>query len=82
MPWTDQNYPQSMKNLMAPVRRKAIEIANALLEEEKMDEGKAIAIATAKAEEWAKNRGQQIYKKSTGRTNKQSAASDSSMHRK
>ena len=34
MPWTDKNYPQSMKNLMAPVRRKAIEIANALVEDE------------------------------------------------
>lgn len=68
MPWTDKNYPQSMKNLMAPVRRKAIEIANALLED-KMEEGRAISIATAQAEEWAKNRDMQIYKKSTGRTN-------------
>lgn len=78
MPWTDKNYPQSMKNLMAPVRRKAIEIANALVEDEKMEEGRAIAIATAKAEEWAKNRNQQIYKKSTGRSNEESAATDSS----
>lgn len=77
MPWTDENYPQSMKNLMAPVRRKAIEIANALIEEEKMEDGRAIAIATAKAEEWAKNRKQQIYKKSTGRTNEESTAADS-----
>ncbi len=82
MPWTEQNYPQSMKNLMAPVRRKAIEIANALLEEEKMDEGRAIAIATAKAEEWAKNRKQQIYKKSTGRSNDDSAAANSSAQKK
>ncbi|MDX2160075.1 MAG: DUF2188 domain-containing protein [bacterium] len=77
MPWTDQDYPQSLKNLMAPVRRKAIEIANALVEREHMEEGRAIAIATAKAEEWAKNRRQQIYKKSTGRTNADSAATDS-----
>ena len=34
------------------VRRKAIEIANALLEEG-YDEGKAIRIAIAKAKEWA-----------------------------
>ncbi len=81
MPWTDKNYPQSMKNLMAPVRRKAIEIANALVEDEKMEEGRAIAIATAKAEEWAKNRNQQIYKKSTGRTNEESAATHSGVRK-
>ena len=34
------------------MRRKAIEIANALLEEG-YDEGKAIRIAIAKAKEWA-----------------------------
>lgn len=62
MPWTDKDYPQSLKNFMAPVRRKAIDIANAILEQDK-DEGRAIAIATAQAEEWAKNRGMQIRKK-------------------
>jgi uncharacterized protein YdaT len=63
MPWSDDNYPISMKNLTADVRRKAIEIANALLEEGN-DEGRAIAIATAKAEEWAEGRGKQVKKKS------------------
>lgn len=82
MPWTDKDYPQSLKNLMAPVRRKAIDIANALVDDEKMDEGRAIAIATAKAEEWAKNRDLQIYKKRTGRTNDDSAATDSSAHKR
>jgi uncharacterized protein YdaT len=43
-----------MKNLPARTRAKAIEIANALLEEGN-DEGKAIAIGTAKAKEWALN---------------------------
>lgn len=62
MPWTRTDYPPSLKNLMAPVRNKAIEIANALLEEGH-DEGRAIAIATAKAEEWAENRGKQVRKK-------------------
>jgi len=38
------------------VRRKAIEIANALLAEG-CDEGKAIRIAIAKAKEWARKRG-------------------------
>ncbi len=50
-----------MKNLMAPVRNKAIEIANALLADGH-EEGRAIAIATAKAEEWGENRGKKIKK--------------------
>jgi uncharacterized protein YdaT len=45
-----------MSHLPALVREKAIEIANALLEEG-MDEGKAIRIAIAKAKEWAARRG-------------------------
>jgi uncharacterized protein YdaT len=61
MPWTKQNYPDSMKNHMAPVRYKAIEIANSLLKDG-YEEGRAIAIGTAKAEEWAKNRGKKVKK--------------------
>ena len=61
MPWTKENYPVSLKNLMAPVRNKAIEIANALLNEG-MDEARAIPIATARAEEWATNRNMKIRK--------------------
>jgi uncharacterized protein YdaT len=56
MPWTPQRYPASMSHLSAPVRRKAIEIANALLAEG-MEEGKAIRIAIAKAKQWARKRG-------------------------
>ena len=41
MPWTKKDYPDAMKNLPAPVRHKAIEIANAILEEGKLDEAKA-----------------------------------------
>jgi uncharacterized protein YdaT len=68
MPWTYQDYPASMKNLMAEVRRKAIDIANALLDEG-YEEGRAIAIATAQAEKWAQRRDKQIVKKnSTGMT--------------
>jgi uncharacterized protein YdaT len=44
-----------MRNLSPEVRRKAIEIANALLAEG-YDDGKAIRIAIAKAKEWAENR--------------------------
>jgi uncharacterized protein YdaT len=52
MPWTAQRYPVAMRYLPEPVRRKSIEIANALLDEG-MDEGRAIHIAIAKAKEWA-----------------------------
>jgi hypothetical protein len=52
MPWTADYFPVSMKHLSPLVRNKAIEIANALLDED-MDEGKAIRIAIAKAKEWA-----------------------------
>ncbi|WP_373511230.1 DUF2188 domain-containing protein [Persicitalea sp.] len=61
MPWTKKEYPPSLKNFMGPVRNKAIEIANALLDEG-YDEDRAIPIATAKAEEWGKNRNKKIRK--------------------
>lgn len=53
MPWNKNNYPDSLKNLNQETRNKAIEIANALIEKENMEEGRAIAIATSKAKEWA-----------------------------
>jgi uncharacterized protein YdaT len=56
MPWNSDYYPPSMSHLPEPVREKAIEIANALLEEG-MEEGKAIRIAIAKAKEWAARHG-------------------------
>lgn len=48
-------YPASMKRLDPEVREKAIEIANALLEQG-YDKGKAIRIATAKSKEWWRHR--------------------------
>lgn len=63
MPWNKKDYPNSMKNLTPEVRAKAIEIANKLYEDEKYEEGKAIAIATDTAEEWARNRGKKIKSK-------------------
>ncbi len=54
MPWNKNDYPASMKNLDERVRDKAVEIANALLDEG-YEEGRAIAIATSKAEEWDEN---------------------------
>lgn len=55
MPWNEKDYPPSMKNLDKKVRNKAIEIANALVEKENMEEGRAIPIAISRAKEWADN---------------------------
>jgi uncharacterized protein YdaT len=55
MPWTDARYPAAMKRLPPRVRAKAIEIANALLEEGR-DEGMAIRVAIAGAKAWAARR--------------------------
>lgn len=54
MPWAEKDYPDSMKNLDPKVRRKAIDIANAMLAEG-YEEGKAIPIATAQAKKWAQD---------------------------
>lgn len=48
MPWTQYDYPPSMRHLSSDVREKAIEIANALLAKGH-DEGRAIRIAIAQA---------------------------------
>lgn len=53
MPWTKKDYPPAMKNLPVKVRNKAVEIANAILEEGKLDEGNAIAIGISKAKDAA-----------------------------
>lgn len=50
MPWSANDYPTAMNSLSPEVRRKAIEIANAILKETG-DEGKAIATGIAKAKE-------------------------------
>jgi len=55
LPWNVLRYPPAMEMLPERVREKAIEIANALLEEG-MDEGRAIRIAIAKAKQWAARR--------------------------
>jgi len=60
MPWSDANYPVSMKNLPPAVRRKAIEIANALLRE-RCPEGRAIRIAIARAKQLALQRGRTAH---------------------
>jgi len=60
MPWTKNYFPVSMKNLADELREKAIEIGNALVEENKMEEGMAIATAISRAKDWAANRGMDI----------------------
>ncbi len=63
MPWTKDNFPNSMKNLPDEVREKAIEIGNALIDEKTMNEGIAIATAISRAKDWAANRGKDIKSK-------------------
>jgi uncharacterized protein YdaT len=56
MPWSPEHFPAAMGGRSPAVREKAIEIANALLEEG-VEEGKAIRIAIARARQWAVRRG-------------------------
>ena len=56
MPWSESYYPPAMTHLAPVVRSKAIEIANALLEEGH-DEGFAIRVGIARAKEWARRHG-------------------------
>lgn len=60
MPWTKKNFPAAMKNLPDEVRDKAVDIANALLEEKDMSEGIVIATAISRAKDWAANRGKKF----------------------
>jgi uncharacterized protein YdaT len=48
MPWYNGNYPPSYKNQPEPLRKKAVEIANQLLEQG-TDEGVAIATGLKRA---------------------------------
>ena len=56
MPWTEDDYPSAMARLDPIVRRKAIEIANALLDEGHED-GFAIRVGISRAKQWAARRG-------------------------
>ncbi len=54
MPWTKTNYPSLMKNLQVGIRTKAIEIANAMLKQnKKMNEGILIATSIKSAKKLA-----------------------------
>jgi len=65
MPYTKNDYPDSMKNLNAPVRNKAIDIVNTLIDDENMEEGIAIPTAISKAKDWAANRGKAVQESET-----------------
>ncbi len=54
MPWNEKDYPDSMKNLDSIVRRKAIDIANAMVKEGYKEEN-AIPIAISQAKEWSED---------------------------
>lgn len=56
MPWNEKDYPSSMKNLDPIVRRKAIDIANAMTKEGYKEEN-TIPIAISQAKEWAEDAG-------------------------
>ena len=56
MPWNETYFPHSMANLPPVVRAKAIQIANALLEQG-YEEGKAIRIGISQAKRWANKAG-------------------------
>lgn len=55
MPWTEEDYPSTFKNLDQATRNKAIKIANALLDDG-YDKTRSITIATSQAREWASKR--------------------------
>ncbi len=55
MPWYNGDYPPSYKNQPKKIRDKAVEIANALLDEGS-EEGVAIATGLKKAREFFKKR--------------------------
>ncbi|NUY81959.1 hypothetical protein HUK80_13730 [Flavobacterium sp. MAH-1] len=57
MPWYNGDYPPSYKNQPEALREKAVEIANALLEDG-TEEGIAIATGLKKAREYFKDKKQ------------------------
>ena len=67
MPWYNGDYPDSYKNQPKKLREKAVEIANALLQEG-IEEGIAIATDLKNAREYFKNYDK--GKNSTSVTNK------------
>ena len=44
MPWNKEDYQDSLKNFTAPIRNKAIDIANALLEDGYEEESRSLLL--------------------------------------
>jgi len=61
MPYTKDDYPSSMKNLDKDVKEKAIEILNAIINDNSMKESLAIPTAISRAKDWAKNKGKKVF---------------------
>ncbi|MGE6355977.1 hypothetical protein ACQKCJ_19080 [Flavobacterium sp. NPDC079362] len=61
MPWYDGDYPPSYKNQPAELGEKAVEIANALLQDG-AEEGIAIATGLKQARELLKNHKEKTHK--------------------
>ncbi|MFW5819917.1 MAG: hypothetical protein ACOCWA_01400 [Bacteroidota bacterium] len=51
MPYSKNQYPDSMKNMKSEVREKAMKILNTLIKKGKMNKGMAIATAMKKMKE-------------------------------
>lgn len=68
MPWDMNDYPDSMKNMDKVVRKKAIDIANALLDND-YSEDRAIPIAQQQAKEWAENASEEEKKEFENESN-------------
>ena len=60
MPWTPESPPAAMRHLPAPVRDKAVAIANALLAAGH-DEGAAIRMGIAGAKRWYERQAQGLW---------------------
>ncbi|MEH7809834.1 hypothetical protein V7422_18195, partial [Bacillus safensis] len=54
MPWTMNDYPASFQSLDNVIRKKALEIANKMIQEG-YEENRAFPIAISQAKEWKKN---------------------------
>src|SRR5699024_8853746 len=76
MPWTLNDYPSSMKNLPHATKKKASDIANAMIDEGYHEE-RAIPIATEHAKEWRDNaRKNEVNRYEKGSKPKERSAKD------
>lgn len=62
MPWTLNDYPPSMKNLNHTTKKKAIDIANSMIDDGYHEE-QAIPIAIEQAKKWRENASEREVKK-------------------